>query len=91
MKDDAVLAAKAKLDKELESAPENAPIAFGIQLYDEFSKRGYFALKEAGAEGSYFLSTPEPFYGEAHLAFAFFGIPEIEFRIGTPKKIHQGT
>jgi len=39
---------KAALDKQLESASPNVGIAFGVELFNEFKKRGWLLWRLSG-------------------------------------------
>ena len=78
MDDDAIMEVKAALDRELDGINPNHGIAFGMELFSEFRKRGWITLEQImwPFEGRY------PTYASTHFAFQTWGIGEYEFSIG---------
>jgi hypothetical protein len=75
-------AMKAELDKQLQSAAPNVGVAFGVELFDEFRRRGWFTLEDFGVLGTSIFSGKLPAYRRTHFAFQSWDLSELEFRVG---------
>lgn len=76
---------KAALDEELKSTSNNVGIAFGIELFNEFKKRGWFTLERYGALGTTLFSEQLPAYNKTHFVFPSWSINDFEFKVGQSK------
>jgi len=76
---------KLELDKQLEVAVPNVGIAFGVELFDEFRKRGWFTLEVFGTLGTTLFAERVPAYDKTHFAFPSWGISDREFIVGESK------
>src|SRR5574338_956212 len=75
-------AKKAELDRALTNPGSNVGIAFGLALFNEFHRRGWFSLEMFGALGTTLFEMELPAYGRTHHVFQTWGVPDLEFRIG---------
>ena len=57
-------------------------IAFGVDLFNEFRKRGWLTLGTFGALGTGLFAGQVPTYNRKHFAYQTWGIPDLEFRVG---------
>ena len=74
---------KVELDRQLEGAPVNVGIAFGIELFSEFKNRGWFTLETFGYLGTTLFAEQVPAYKKTHFVFPSWGIRDLEFRVGS--------
>lgn len=73
---------KVELDTQLKSAHPNVGIAFGVELFGEFRKRGWFTLETFGVLGTTLFSEQVPAYSKTHFVFPSWAIQDLEFRVG---------
>jgi hypothetical protein len=75
--------AKADIDAILaQHQGSKASIAFGFDLYQEFAKRGWFTMETFTVGGTDAFPFEVPAYERSHFAYAAWGLPEEEFRVG---------
>ncbi|MGD0187413.1 MAG: hypothetical protein ABSC25_19485 [Roseiarcus sp.] len=68
---------RASLDAILANRKATVGIGFGISLFDEFKKRGWFTLESFAEWGS------AEAYEKTHLAFVLMNLPVLEFKVGS--------
>lgn len=73
---------KAELDKQLAGVSPNVGIAFGIELFEEFRRRGWFTLESFGVLGTSLFSEKLPAYKSTHFVFLSWDLKDLEFKVG---------
>lgn len=74
---DAMETIKEQLDRELAQRP-GVGIAFGLDLFEEFAKRGWIELHNPNV---WPFNFPMPFYQKTHYAFALWTLPDLAYQL----------
>lgn len=82
MDDQALETIKRQLDTELEKADEHIGIAFGMELYAAFGKKGWLTREKFSASGTGAFPIDVVAYGKTHNAIACWDVSEWAYRIG---------
>jgi hypothetical protein len=91
MDDVAAHVKKAAIDQALINVSSEVGVAFGIKLFDEFRRRGWFELKELTVSGSTLFRAKIPVYQGAHCVFPTWDLPEYDFEVGRKVAIPWST
>jgi hypothetical protein len=88
MEESEINRAKASLDLELREAPLRVGIKFGHELFDAFSRLGYFTLQEFQAVGLPEFRAWYPTYGNRYV-WEDGSLPLDEYKVGKLGDAHR--